>query len=241
MRLLIYDIALTFVEVDVCASSSWHCCIRIGSRKKKRKIVSHLVFHEEHKRDATTEVAIFSERLEARRGDEESKSKFENPKSSFSSIWTKETFIIEKGTLRKSADKDKDKDKYTILCIIRAECFSGVNDFWEWIFSRFNILQGWILFRSEYFSDVNIFGGEYFFKGWIFFKGVNICEGWIFFIVNIFQGWILLRSKYLLGVNIFYGWIFFRGEYLLGANVFRGDYFVRGEYFLGVKIFQVFS
>ena len=143
MRLLIYDIALTFVEVDVCASSSWHCCIRIGSRKKKRKIVSHLVFHEEHKRDATTEVAIFSERLEARRGDEESKSKFENPKSSFSSIWTKETFIIEKGTLRKSADKDK--DKYTILCIIRAECFSGVNIFREWIFSECEYFLGWIL------------------------------------------------------------------------------------------------
>ena len=149
-RLLIYDIALTFVEVDVCASSSWHCCIRIGSRKKKRKIVSHLVFHEEHKRDATTEVAIFSERLEARRGDEESKSKFENPKSSFSSIWTKETFIIEKGTLRKSADKDKDKDKYTILCIIRAECFSGVNIFREWIFSGGEYFRGWIFFRSEY-------------------------------------------------------------------------------------------
>ena len=176
MRLLIYDIALTFVEVDVCASSSWHCCIRIGSRKKKRKIVSHLVFHEEHKRDATTEVAIFSERLEARRGDEESKSKFENPKSSFSSIWTKETFIIEKGTLRKSADKDKDKDKYTILCIIRAECFSGVNIFREWIFSWVNVfeveyfsgvktLHEWIFFRGEYFR------GEYFFRGWIFVRG----------------------------------------------------------------------
>ena len=146
MRLLIYDIALTFFfEVDVCASSSWQCCIRIGSRKKKRKIVSHLVFHEGHKRDATTEVAIFSERLEARRGDEESQSKFENPKSSFSSIWTKETFIIEKGTLRKSADKDKDKDKYTILCIIRAECFSGVNIFREWIFSECEYFLGWIL------------------------------------------------------------------------------------------------
>ena len=76
-----------------------------------------------------------------------------------------------------SACDDKDKD--TLLCIIRAEYFSGVNIFQEWIFLGVNIFLGWIFFTSGYFSGVNIFQGWIFFRG-EYFSGVIIFQGWIF-------------------------------------------------------------
>ena len=68
---------------------------------------------------------------------------------------------------------------------------------------------------------VNIFVGEYFFRGWIFFR------------VNNFQGWIFFRGEYFPRVNIFQRWMFLWAEY------FQGEYFSGGEYFPGMNIFQV--
>ena len=72
-----------------------------------------------------------------------------------------------------------------------------------------NIFQGWLFFRSEYFSGVNIFRSGYF-------SGVNIFQGWIFFRgdyfsrVNIFQGQLVFKEKYFSRVMFFKGWTFFR-------------------------------
>ena len=44
-----------------------------------------------------------------------------------------------------------EKDKETILCIIRAEYFSGVNIYRSEYFSGVNIFQGWMFFRGDYF------------------------------------------------------------------------------------------
>ena len=76
-----------------------------------------------------------------------------------------------------------------------------------------NIFQGWIFFRGEYFSGVNLS------KGWIFF----MCE--YFSCVNILHVWIFFTVEYFLG-----------GEYFSGVNISQFKFRIRTDYFGLVEI-----
>ena len=96
--------------------------------------------------------------------------------------------------------------------------------------------RGWIFSRGDYFSEVNIFRGEYY-------PWVNICQRWIFiwgecfsvgerFSVNeYFSGVNIFQAEYFTGVNIF------GIKYFSGVNIVQEGIFFKREYFSEVNIF----
>ena len=99
-----------------------------------------------------------------------------------------------------------------------------MNIFRSGYFSGVNIFQGWLFFRGEYIPGVNIFQEGIFFRG-DYFSGVNIFPGWIFSGVDIFQGWLFFRDDYFSLVNIFHGRLVFKEEYFSRVIFLRGEHF----------------